>query len=183
MSRALVEITGFPELIQRLREVGDDRTKKAALVGVLRKAALGTVRAGRRNAPKSKRPHLISGQRTRKMIQPGNLSRSVGVITGKKGQARTNPTVYVGPRAKGQNDGFYGNFVEYGHNVYREGFRRNRRGTDYARAQNALGATNRTKPVPFMKDSYEQTKGQVTTETEKQVVAYIQKTINRLGRR
>jgi hypothetical protein len=39
------------------------------------------------------KPHKVRG----KLIQPGNLKKAIGAITGKQ----ENPTVYAGPRAKG----------------------------------------------------------------------------------
>lgn len=183
MSRALIEVEGFPELLRRLRELANDRQRKTAMTRVLRKVASGTARVAKLKAPKARKAHLISGKRTRRVVQPGNLKKSIGVITGRKGAARENPTVYVGPRAKGTADGFYGNFVEYGHNVYRAGFQRQRSSSASARLHNNSGAASRTKAIPFMAQTYEQTKGQVTAETEKQVVAYIQKTIDRLSTR
>jgi hypothetical protein len=43
------------------------------------------------------KPHKVRG----KLIQPGNL-KTIGAITGKQ----ENPTVYAGPRAKGNFYGF-----------------------------------------------------------------------------
>lgn len=161
MSKALVEITGFKDLEQKLKALANDKQKKTEILRILRKVAQATVKAARRNAPKSKKAHLISGKRTRKVIQPGNLAKSVGTITGRKGGARINPTVYVGPRAKGKHDGFYGNWVEYGHKVKGGG---------------------KSRALPFMKTTYSQTKGQVTKESEQQVAKYIQKRINALSK-
>jgi HK97 gp10 family phage protein len=183
MSSPLVEITGFAELQRKLILLADDKKKKAPMLRVLRKVAQGTIKAAKRNAPVSKQAHLISGKRTRKIVQPKNLSKSIGAITGKKGAAKTNPTIYVGPRTKGINDGFYGNFVEYGHNIYSKGFKRKRSASAKAKAHNAGGAKSRTTAIPFMRDTYDQTKGQVTAEAEKGVVAFIQKEINKLSTR
>jgi HK97 gp10 family phage protein len=182
MSRPLVEITGFRELQEKLKRLANDRQKRAEILKVLRKVAQGTVRVARQTAPVSKRPHIVSGKRTKKTIQPGALRKSIGVITGRKGQAKDNPTVYVGPRAKGNFDGFYGHFVEYGHNVYASDFKRKRSSSDKARAHNNAGAKSRTTANPFMKETYDTTKGQVTQETVKSVEKVIQKSIDRLSR-
>lgn len=183
MSSSLVEITGFAELQRKLMLLANDKQKRAPMLKVLRKVAQGTVKVAKRKAPVSKKPHLISGKRTRRMVQPKNLSKSIGTITGKKGAAKTNPTIYVGPRTKGVNDGFYGNFVEYGHNIYNKGFKRKRSVSAKAKAHNAAGAKSSTTAIPFMRDTYDQTKGQVTAESEKSVVAFIQKEINKLSTR
>ena len=183
MPTQLTQITGFTELIQKIRQLASDKDKKAEMVRLLRNVAIGTSRVAKRNTPISKRPHLISGSRTRRIVQPGNLKKSIGVITGRKGKAKTNPTVYVGPRAKGNNDGFYGNFVEYGHNIYRTGFSRKRSSSESARRHNTSGAISRTSENRFMERTYDQTKGQVTAETEAKVVKFIQKRIDKLSTR
>lgn len=182
MSTPLVEIKGFPELEAKIKELADDKKKKAAVTGLLRKVAQVTVKAAKRNAPVAKKPHLVSGKRTRRLIQPGNLSKSIGIIQGRRGKAAQNPTIYVGPRAKGNNLGFYGHMVEYGHNIYRAGFKRQHSASDKAKAHNAGGAKGRTKAIPFMRKTYEQTKGQVTNETQAVVEKYIQQQIDKLSR-
>ncbi|MCO6149060.1 HK97-gp10 family putative phage morphogenesis protein [Flavobacterium sp. NRK1] len=180
MSKPLIEVTGFKELQQKLMQLADDRQKKSEMVKILRKVAQGTVKAARRNAPESKKAHYQGGNRTKKVIQPGALKKSIGVITGKR--TNGNPVVYVGPRAKGNFDGFYGHFVEYGHNIYRGGFKRKHSASVKAKKHNASGVTSTTKANPFMKKTYTETKGAVTAETEKSVVKYIQKSIDRLSK-
>lgn len=183
MSRSLVEITGFVELQRKLMLLADDKKKKAPVLRILRKVAQGTVKVAKRKAPVAKKAHWIGGKRTKKKIIPGNLKKSIGVITGKKGAARTNPTVYAGPRTKGANDGFYGNFVEYEHAIYNKGFKRKRSASAKARLHNASGVKSKTTAIPFMRDTYNETKAQVTAETEKGVVAFIQKEIDKLSTR
>lgn len=178
MSKPLVEIEGFPQLFEQIKKLGDDKSKRQEVLKVLRQVANATVTAARGNAPISRKPHLVSGARTKKTIQPGALKRSIGTITGKS----ANPTILVGPRAKGNFDGWYGNFVEKGHNVYAKGFKRKRAGTSKAKKFNSGGAKKRTKADLFMSRTYEQTKGQVTADAEKKMVAYIQRQIDRLSK-
>jgi HK97 gp10 family phage protein len=178
----LTEITGFPQLIEKIKTLANDKQKKTEILKILRRVAAGTVQVARREAPVSDKPHLVSGKRTRKVIQPGALKKAIGVIQGKRGAAKENPTIYVGPRAKGNNDGWYGNFVEYGHNIYKKGFKRKHSVSGKAKAHNAAGAKRRTKANLFMARTYSQTKGQVTQEAAASVTKYIQKRFDALSR-
>lgn len=177
-SRPFIEVEGFPELMEKIKLLADDKSKRQEVLKVLRQVANATVTVAKANAPISRKPHLVSGKRTREMIVPGSLKRSIGTITGKS----SNPTILVGPRAKGSNKGWYGNFVELGHNIYAKGFKRKRTGTSKAILRNNAGAKKRTKADLFMARSYEQTKGQVTADAEQKFAAYIQKQIDRLSR-
>lgn len=156
MSKPLVEIQGFTELNQKLKSLGNDKVKRREMLKVLGQVANPTVKAARNQAPQSKKPHLISGKRTRKIIEPGNLKKSIGKITGKRGLGKTNAVLYVGPRSKGRkNDGWYGAFVH--------------------------GGTKHQQPNKFMDRAYAQTGGGVTRDAEDKVAAYIQKQINKLS--
>jgi HK97 gp10 family phage protein len=172
MSKPIVEITGFPEFEKKIKSLSNDKDKKREVIGILKQVAGSTVKAAKQAAPISKKEHKARGR----VIQPGNLKKSIGTIVGRKGNAKDNPTVYVGPRAKGKQDGWYGHFVEYGVNVYNKGFKRKRK----AGANNGA-AIRRTKANPFMKNAYEQTKGAVTQDAENKVVRYIQKRIDKLS--
>jgi HK97 gp10 family phage protein len=172
MSKELIEIQGFAELQQKIMNLADDRSKKRELISVLRQVAATTVRVAKQNAPVSKRAHTGRG----KTINPGNLKKSIGVIVGKKGSAKENPVIFVGPRAKGSNNGWYGHFVEYGVNVYNKGFKRKRKA-----GANDGAAVRRTKANEFMKKTYQQTGGKVSDEAATKVAAFIQKKINKLS--
>lgn len=153
MSKQLVEITGFKELQRKIELLGNDRVKRREMLKLLRQASKATVKAARAIAPISKKEHVISGKRSRKVIQPGQLKKSIGNITGK---SKTKAVIYVGPRTKGKvHDGFYGAFVH--------------------------GGTTTQKANPFMDKAYKQTKGAVTEKTERSVTRYIQKQIDRLS--
>lgn len=157
MSKDLYEISGFKELQIKLQQV-NDRVKKKEILSVLRKMARPYVRAGRSGdfVPVSKQPHLVSGKRTRKVIEPGNLRKSIGTITGKKGRSRVNPTIYVGPRAKGKYDGWYGHFVDE-------------------------GTANGIEAQHFMKKIYS-SQGDMDKKTADAVARHIQKVIDRLSK-
>lgn len=173
MAKDLVQITGFTELQSKIQQLANDKQKKNEVIAILRQVALSTVKAARNEAPVSNKPHKARG----KIISPGNLKKSIGTFVGKKGGAKENPTVYVGPRAKGTNDGWYGHFVEYGVNVYNKGFKRKRK----AGANNGA-AIRTTKANAFMQRAYQQTGGKVTAESEQRVAAFIQKKIDKLSR-
>lgn len=175
MSKDLVEITGFNVLRNKIKQLETDKAKRREIIPILRKVAQATVKAARNAAPVSKQPHR---GRTR-VIQPGNLKKSIGTITGKKGKSSTNAVVYVGPRTKGKFDGYYGAWVHDGVNLYRGGFKRNRRGN---RAANQRAAKRKTEGNPYMTKAYNQTRGKVTAEAEQKVAAYIQKRIDRLSK-
>ena len=174
MSKNLVEITGFDVLRDKIKQLETDKAKRREIIPILRKVAQATVKAARNAAPVSKKPHR---GRTN-VIQPGNLKKSIGTITGKKGNSRTNAVVYVGPRTRGKFDGYYGGWVHEGVNLYRGGFKRNRRG----RGANNKFAKRKTEGQPYMTQAYNQTKGKVTNEAEQKVAAFIQKRIDRLSK-
>jgi len=176
MSKKIVDIEGFEVLQRKIKKLGNDKDKKREVLNILRQVAKPTVNAARSLAPQSSKPH-----RARKtLINPGNLKKSIGTITGKKGNAKINPTVYVGPRVKGKWDGWYGAMVEGGHNVYRKSFKR---------SSHKAGSTKRYKhkainyvvPDPFMEKAYKQKQGRVTAEAEKRVAKFIQRRINKLS--
>jgi len=156
VSKSLVEISGFDELQKQLKRLSD-KVKRKELLKILGQVANSTVRAARQQAPRSKKDHIISGKRARKLIRSGNLRKSIGKIRGKRGLGKENAVLYVGPRSKGRkNDGWYGQFVE--------------------------GGTVKQKSNPFMQRAYSQTKGKVTADAEKKVAKYLQKQIDRLSK-
>jgi hypothetical protein len=177
MSKLIVDVAGFKELESKIKQLANDKDKKREMILILRQVAKPTVAAARQTAPRSKKEHTISGgTRAKKTIQPGNLSKSIGDIVGKKGGSRINPTVYVGPRARGTYDGFYGAWVHEGHNIYAKGFKRKRK-----KGANNAFAKSKTKANQFMDRAYAQTQGRVTTDAEKRTAAFIQRRINKLS--
>jgi len=154
-TKPLFEIEGFDRLQKQIKKL-DDRVKRREVLKILGQVANPTVKAARKQAPISKKPHVQAGKRTYKVIQPGNLRKSIGKIRGKRGSAKVNAVLYVGPRAKGRkHDGWYGAFVH--------------------------GGTKLQSANPFMDRAYNQTKGQVTADAEQKVKKYLDKQIARLS--
>lgn len=167
-SNIKIEIDGIDKLTEQLKRLANDRDKKREVLIILRNVAKPTLNAARVLAPISKRSHKARG----KTIAPGNLKKSLGNITGKQ----ENPTIYVGARAKGSNNGWYAHFVHDGRNIYRTGFKRKR-----IRGANNGSAIRRTEGNPFLTKAYQQTNGTVTADAEKQMAAFIQRRIQRLS--
>jgi HK97 gp10 family phage protein len=153
MAKDLIEIQGFNELSAKIKQL-PDKVKRSELLKILGQVANPTVAAARGFAPQSKKAHVISGSRTRKIIQPGNLKKSIGKIVAKRN--RVDAVLVVGPRAKGKHDGWYGAFVNSG--------------------------TVKQQANPFMDKAYSATKGKVTADAEAKVSKYVQKQIDRLSR-
>ena len=179
MSKNLVEIQGFKELQSKLKQL-PDKVKRKELLKILGQVANSTVRAAKSEAPKSKKAHIVSGKRARKVIQPGSLKKSIYKIKGKRGAAKVNAVLYVGPRAKRNHNGFYGAFVAGGHRIYRKGFKRKH--SSSASKHNDSGAKSFVKANPFIKRAYNKTKGKVSSDLEKRVVKYIDKQVKKLSK-
>lgn len=168
MSSFNIQVTGFDELKQKIKMIGDDRDKRKESLVLLRQIAKSTLNVAQQKAPVSKKKHIAR----RKVINPGNLRKSLGLITSKS----KNPTILVGARAKGGNDGWYAHFVHEGVNVYRKGFKRKRK-----KGANTASALGRNGGNPFLRNAYEQTQGKVTTESEQKFAKFLQRRIDRLS--
>lgn len=158
MSTPLFEVKGFEELQQQLKRL-PDKVKRKEVVRILRRASRDTVKEARRQAPKD------TGVGA-KSIRFEALRRS------------KNPGGIVGPRSRGKYDGFYmRQFVIPGHNIYRRGFKRNRRGN---RNYNARGARKTVPANPFMERAFQVTEGRVVQSSVPAMERYIQQQIDRL---
>lgn len=158
MPKDLIQIQGFDDLQNKLKKV-PDKVKRKEVIKILRRASRDTVKIARSLAPKD------TGQ--------GEKSIKFEVLRRSK-----NPAGIVGPRSRGKYDGYYLRlFVIPGHNIYRTGFKRSRRGN---RVRNTRGAKRRVAPVPFMQRAYQITQGKVSNESVTDVEKYIQKQIERL---
>lgn len=179
--KAIFELKGFNELHAKITKLKDS-VKKREMLKILRVTSEATVKAARLAAPKSKKPHLISGKRKRKIVQPGNLKRSIGKIVGKKGSAKVNAVLYVGPRAqpsyRGKHDGWYGGMVHGGHEIVNKKTTRSQRKNAKRRG---FGVLAKVEPNPFMDKAFAITKGKVSSDAEQKVAAFLQKQINRLS--
>jgi hypothetical protein len=85
MNELNVNVTGFEELRRKLIALASDKDKKKEMLLILRQISKPTLRAAKVLAPVSKRSHMARGVK----IEPGNLKKSIGNITGKGG----NPTI------------------------------------------------------------------------------------------
>lgn len=178
-----IDVQGFDELKEKIKKLADPRDKKREVLGILRQVAGATVARARQLAPVSKKPHVAR----KVLINPGNLKKSIGTITGRKGNAAINPTIYAGPRVKGNNKGWYGAMVEAGHKIYRNeksvvsrGKRVNRSSLARVRGRGKNNAVGYVPGSFYMKRAYESTQGKVTPEAEAKIARYIQRRIDRL---
>lgn len=169
MSNVLnVTVQGFEELKAKIKALANDKDKKREMLIVLRQVAKPTLNASKAMVPVSTKSHIAR----KKKILSGNLKKSLGLITGKGPE----PTIYVGARAKGNNDGWYAHFVHDGVNIYNKGFKRKRK-----KGANNGSAIRRTARNPFLKNAYQQTQSSVTADAEKKMAAFIQRRINKLS--
>lgn len=168
MSNLAIEIKGFPELLKKIKELSNDKDKRREALALWREVAKPTLQAARLLAPTSKRVHVA--RKTR--ITPGNLKKSLGLITGKS----ENPTILVGPRVKGNNKGWYGHFVHDGVNLYQKGFKRK-----HKKGANNHAAKSRTQGNPYLDKAYQATQGRVTADAEAKFAKFIQRRIDKLS--
>lgn len=176
-----IEVTGFPELQAKIKQLANDKDKGREVKLILRQVAKPTLAAIRAATPVSKKSHIARG----KKIEPGNLKKSIGIIESKA----KNPTVLVGPRAKRGNDGWYGHMVHGGHAVYRNNqnsrkvLKSGRKKSVLARVTNKRtgNAVGFVDGIPFQTMGYDKTKGMVTAEAEMQFGKFIQRRINKLS--
>lgn len=184
----LVEITGFDELQLKIKKLSNDKDKRKTLIKILRNSAKSTVTVARALAPKGsgvvtvrnksyKRENRIvfKPKKGKVSYQSGYGSKSIQPEVMRKSKV---PMIIVGPRSLGKYDGYFlRNFVIPGHNIYRTGFKRNRRGK---RDYNLTGAKNRIDGNNFMEAARKVTQGKVLNTAIPKTEKYIQKLINQL---
>lgn len=166
MRQNRINVSGFKEFRQKLRELPED-VKKQAILRVLKKAAQPTLVAAKSEAPIQKQ--------YRKGAEQHNLRKSIGFIEGKRGQSKINPTIYIGPQTKGSNDGWYGAIVHGGRNIYRKGYKREHKRDSVANQNNAVKFVEGD---PFLTRAYDKTKKVVAKKSRELVAKEIQKVIN-----
>lgn len=188
MAKELVEITGFEELTLKIKRLSDDKDKRKALIKILRNSAKSTVKVARNLAPKGSGNVEVNNKsyrrKNRKIFKPkkGTISYQSGYgsksITTQVMRKARLPMIIVGPRSLGNYDGYYlRQFVIPGYNIYRTGFKRNRRGK---RDYNATGAKSRVSPNNFMEAAKMVTQRKVLESAVPQTERYLQKIINQL---
>lgn len=154
-SRDIVQIDGFRELQRKLEKLGETRQTRRLLIPVLKSAARPTLKAAKREAPVSQAPHhRYSNGKIVATYEPGNLRKSLGVITVKD---RKNASIIVAPRAgaKRKFDGYYAHMVHEG--------------------------TVNQPANPFMERAFAQTKGQVSNDAARRTAKVVQRQINQLS--
>lgn len=154
MAKSLIEIEGFSKLKTILKSLGDDKSKRREVTKLLGQLANPTVKAAKRLAPVSKKPHVQKrrNQSFGTWITPGTGRKSIGKKTMRRAAV---PMVTVSPRKNKRVDGWYlRQFVIPG--------------TRYQRSQ------------PFLDQAYSQTQGKITKDSEVRMAKYIQRQIDRL---
>lgn len=190
-----VKVEGFDKLVSKIKKLADDKDKKREFLVILRQVAKPTLETSRQMAPVSKERHFSRG----KFIAPGNLKKSLGLITSKS----ENPTILVGARAKGKFDGWYAHFVHEGHEFFSNGKKkpfvfsanrvrkttvRNKKKESSGRynkskktALRKIGKSSKTSPNRFLRNAYEATQSSITIDAEKRFVKFLQRRIDKLG--
>jgi hypothetical protein len=175
MNSVGIDVQGFEELKRKITLLANDKDKKAEMLLILRQIAKPTLQASKTFVP-VRSGFARTNLKSKKTVKPGTLKKSLGFITGKKGDARLNPTVYVGPRVKGQFDGYYGAWVHDGVNFYNKGYKR-----IHKKSANNHQAKSRSKGDPYMKKAYAATNGIVTADAERRMAKFIQRRIDKLS--
>lgn len=167
-----ITITGFSDLISKIEQLADDKDKRKEVLMLLRQVAKPTLNAAKNAAPIASKKVSSRG----KIIQPGTLKKSLGTISVKT----DNPTIAVGARTKGSNDGWFAHFVHAGHDVYKNN---NGAKSSLRRVTNKRKGRvqSRVDGNPFLTDAYESTKNNVTADAEKKMAAFIQRRIAKLS--
>ena len=117
-------VLGAKEMELLLKKLPDQPFTGRAMTFILRKAAKPLMQAMKRMAPVSTKKTSVSAHKhysqgsfmsRLKFHRPGELKRSIGIVTGKN---KKQPLMWVGPRygkkAVGDNDAWYFHFLEFG---------------------------------------------------------------------
>ena len=159
MAKDVVQITGFKELQAKIKKLSNDKDKRKEVLAILRNSAKSTITVARSLAPKD----------------TGVGAKSIRFEVMRRAKV---PMGIVGPRSRGKYDGWYmRQFVIPGHNIYRTGFKRNRRGN---RKANARGAKSKVAPNYFMNRAQDTTQKQVEGKAIPQMERFLQRRIDRL---
>jgi len=173
-----IEVKGVETVVKAIHSLSKiGVTYKSLMISKLEKIAAPTLAAAKTMAPVSKKEHTIR----KKRIQPGNLQKSIGFITGKN----ENPTVYVGPRVKEGHQGWYGAMVETGHNIYNNKKRKykgklsNKSVLSRITKKRGGNVAGKVEGKFYMQKAYQATGGMVTKSAETEFANYIQSEINK----
>ena len=174
MSKPIIEVEGFEQLQSKIKLLANDKDKRAEILLILRQVARPTLQVAQGLVPVARKSRWVKKAGKKAQTNPGDLKKSLGFITSKS----ENPTILVGPRAKGNFNGWYGHFVHDGVNIYHKNFKRKHKGNGI----NNHAAKSRSTGNPFLKNAFAATEGMVTADAEKKVVAFIQRRIDKLSK-
>ena len=111
------DMEGLEGAIVHVKKLEGLQKKRTAVLSIIRASAKPLVTKLKDAAPVSDKPHLIRSSNGKRIVKPGNLKRSFGLI---RSRNRNKAEMFVGARAgkKGRrNDGFYAHMVEGGHRM------------------------------------------------------------------
>lgn len=181
-----IQIEGFDELRAKIKKLGNEKDKVREVRAILMNIANSALNKARELSPVGDK-YVKWGKKKylRKDYIPGTGKKSLA----KKVMTRArNPMVTISPRSRKSADGFYmRQFVIPGHNIYKSGFKRSRKGRRdgdliKTRARNSSGAVKTTPKNYFLDRAYEATKNKTTKEAETKMATFMQKRIDRLSK-
>jgi hypothetical protein len=193
MNRINVDVQGFDQLTGNIKKLSSDQKKKPEILKILRRVAKPTVTAVKGHVPVQKSRSNIRSRRT---VMGGSLRQSIGLITGRKGQSRENPTIYVGPRVfkgrkfkrQGRNifgDGWYGHMVDQGHDIYYNPSSKGQSKRNVLKRNRVKslgeGVQGRVPGKFFMNKGFVQTKNSAKATLESAVSKYFQNKIDKMS--
>lgn len=152
-----INVEGFEELKSKLKQL-PDKVKGREIEKIMRRVARPTLLAARQQAPVGK---------------TGKLKKSISIT-----RIRYRDAAFAGVKVQpSRRKAFYAHFVEFGHNIYRKGFKRKRR-----KGANAGSAVGKTKANPFMERARTTTVPGAVPKAQKALAKYVQSAIDRLSK-
>lgn len=108
------KIEGWDTVINTIKELGDDKTKRREIIKILKRQAAPAKRVMIAQAPVVRNNRSIKYHRDNSIVyKAGNLKRAIKIFS----RGPDHPTVFVGAQAKKpQGSGYYSYFVQYGTN-------------------------------------------------------------------
>ena len=156
-NRVTVDVEGFPQLVAQIKKL-PNQVKGREVEKIMRRVARPALVAARQEAPEGETKVL------KKAI----------TITRIRYRDYDRAGVKVAPSRR---KAWYAHFVEYGHNIYRAGFKRKHR-----KGANASGVKSRTKANPFMDRARKATVPGAVEDAKRRLAKYVQSAIDRLSK-
>ena len=173
MSDFSVSATNLEEVKHLLNTLPDEYRKKV-MVKIIRDAAKPMMDQAVQNAPKSRGSHKARGN----VIPSGTLKKSIGWIDMKKTKYVTE---IIGPRVKGAfrgyRGGWYGHFVEFGHET-----RRSKSGK-FMKTHRGRNVTGFVAAKPFMEPAWDSKVGTVINRFERDAISIFNKYVSKMKSR